>query len=55
MTIALHGGKFYNSYGSVVVALGHVGAIMLIVQSGALELADADDWRPWGEWRYRIT
>ena len=32
----LHGGEFYNAYGSVVVALGHVGAIMLIVQSGAL-------------------
>ncbi len=32
----LHGGKFYNAYGSVVVALGHVGLIMLIVQSGAL-------------------
>ena len=33
----LHGGKFYNSYGSVVVALGHVGMLMLIVQSGALD------------------
>jgi uncharacterized protein len=32
----LHGGKFYNSYGSVIVALGHVGMVMLIVQSGAL-------------------
>ena len=32
----LHGGKFYNAYGSVVVALGHVGLLMLIVQSGAL-------------------
>ena len=32
----LHGGKFYNPYGSVVVALGHVGLLMLIVQSGAL-------------------
>ena len=32
----LHGGKFYNSFGSVVVALGHVGLLMLIVQSGAL-------------------
>ena len=27
--------KFYNSFGSVVVALGHVGLLMLIVQSGA--------------------
>jgi uncharacterized protein len=33
---SLHGGKFYNAYGSVVVALGHVGLLMLIVQSGAL-------------------
>ncbi len=32
----LHGGNFYNAYGSVVVALGHVGVIMLIVQSGAI-------------------
>ncbi len=32
----LHGGKFYNSFGSVVVALGHVGLLMLIVQSGVL-------------------
>jgi uncharacterized protein len=31
-----HGGKFYNAFGSVVVALGHVGLVMLIVQSGAL-------------------
>jgi uncharacterized protein len=33
---SMHGGKFYNSFGSVVVALGHVGFMMLIVQSGAL-------------------
>jgi uncharacterized protein len=32
----LHGGMFYNLYGSLVVALGHVGLLMLIVQSGAL-------------------
>ena len=32
----LHGGIFYNAFGSLVVALGHVGLIMLIVQSGAL-------------------
>ncbi len=32
----LHGGKFYNSYGSVVVALGHVCLLILIVKSGAL-------------------
>jgi uncharacterized protein len=32
----LHGGEFYNSYGSVVVALGHVGMLILIVKSGAL-------------------
>lgn len=30
------GGMFFNAYGSIVVALGHVGAMMLIVQSGAL-------------------
>jgi len=32
----MHGGVFYNAFGSVVVALGHVGLLMLIVQSGAL-------------------
>src|SRR5262249_53366290 len=32
----LHGGLFYNAFGSVVVALGHVGLMMLIVQSGSL-------------------
>jgi uncharacterized protein len=32
----LHGGVFYNAFGSLVVALGHVGLVMLIVQSGAL-------------------
>ena len=30
---------FYNYFGSLVVALGHVGMLMLIVQSGALKLA----------------
>jgi len=32
----LRGGVFYNAFGSLVVALGHVGLIMLIVQDGAL-------------------
>jgi uncharacterized protein len=32
----MRGGIFYNVFGSIVVALGHVGLIMLIVQSGAL-------------------
>jgi uncharacterized protein len=32
----MHGGIFYNAFGSLVVALGHVGLIMLIVQSGAI-------------------
>ena len=32
----LHGGIFYNAFGSVIVALGHVGALMLIIESGAL-------------------
>ena len=32
----IHGGIFYNAFGSLIVALGHVGLIMLIVQSGAL-------------------
>ena len=32
----MHGGIFYNAFGSLVVALGHVGLLMLIVQSGAL-------------------
>ena len=32
----LQGGVFYNAFGSLIVALGHVGLIMLIVQSRAL-------------------
>jgi uncharacterized protein len=36
MSYELHGGGFYNMFGSLVVALGHVGLLMLIVQSGAL-------------------
>jgi uncharacterized protein len=32
----LNGGIFFNLYGSVLVALGHVGALMLIYQAGAL-------------------
>ena len=32
----MHYGVFYNVFGSLVVALGHVGLLMLIVQSGAL-------------------
>jgi uncharacterized protein len=32
----VHGGVFYNAFGSLIVALGHVGLLMLIVQSGAL-------------------
>jgi uncharacterized protein len=30
------GGIFYNYFGSVIVALGHVGALMLIYQAGVL-------------------
>jgi uncharacterized protein len=33
----MHGGMFYNAFGSIIVALGHVGVMMLIVQSGAIE------------------
>ncbi len=32
----LHGGIFYNAFGSLIVVMGHVGMLMLIVQSGAL-------------------
>jgi uncharacterized protein len=32
----LHGGIFLNFFGSVLVALGHVGALMLIYKAGAL-------------------
>jgi uncharacterized protein len=35
-TYEMHGGLYYNFFGSMVVALGHVGLVMLIVQSGAL-------------------
>jgi uncharacterized protein len=33
----LHGGEFLNGFGSIIVAMGHVGLIMLIVQSGAIQ------------------
>ena len=36
----MHGGVFYNVFGSLVVALGHVGLLMLIVQVGRADLAD---------------
>ena len=32
----MHGGILYNVFGSLVVAMGHVGLLMLIVQSGAI-------------------
>jgi uncharacterized protein len=32
----MHGGILYNLFGSLVVALGHVGMLMLIVQSGVI-------------------
>jgi uncharacterized protein len=32
----IHGGVLYNVFGSIVVALGHVGVLMLIVRSGAI-------------------
>jgi uncharacterized protein len=32
----LHGGMLYNAFGSIIVALGHVGLVMLIIQSGAI-------------------
>jgi uncharacterized protein len=32
----VHGGVLFNLFGSLVVALGHVGLLMLIVQSGAI-------------------
>ncbi len=35
-TYMMHGGLFYNFFGSLVVALGHVGMLMLVVQSGAI-------------------
>ncbi len=33
--LVMSGGILYNAFGSLVVALGHVGLLMLIVQSGA--------------------
>ncbi len=30
------GGFLYNGFGSIIVAMGHVGAMMLVIQSGAL-------------------
>jgi uncharacterized protein len=33
----IHGAILYNLFGSLVVALGHVGVLMLIVQSGAID------------------
>ena len=35
----IHGGIFYNLFGSLVVALGHVGLLMLIVQERRARLA----------------
>jgi uncharacterized protein len=35
--VFFNGGLFYNLFGSIVVALGHVGLMMLIVQSGAIQ------------------
>lgn len=32
----LHGGFLYNLFGSLVVAMGHVGLVMLIVKAGAI-------------------
>jgi uncharacterized protein len=32
----LHGGVFFNFYGSILVAFGHVGALMLIFKAGLL-------------------
>jgi uncharacterized protein len=32
----LHGGELYNDLGSLVVAMGHVGLLVLIVKAGAL-------------------
>jgi uncharacterized protein len=37
MDYKMEGGDFYNMFGSLVVAAGHVGLLMLIVQSGALK------------------
>jgi len=34
--LIMHGGVFYNAFGSFVVALGHVGMLMLVVQSGMI-------------------
>jgi uncharacterized protein len=36
MQYALHGGMLYNAFGSIIVAMGHVGLVMLIIQSGAI-------------------
>jgi uncharacterized protein len=33
----LHGGVFYNIFGSLIVAMGHVGLLMVIVKSGAFD------------------
>jgi len=34
--LIMHGGIYYNAFGSLVVALGHVGMLMLVVQSGVI-------------------
>jgi uncharacterized protein len=34
--LIMRGGIFYNAFGSFVVALGHVGMLMLVVQSGVI-------------------
>jgi uncharacterized protein len=36
MSYEMHGGMLYNYFGGMIVALGHVGMLMLVVQSGVL-------------------
>ena len=49
----MHGGIFYNVFGSLVVALGHVGLIMLIVQSGRARAGSPAGWPRWAGWHSR--
>jgi len=37
ITYQMHGGFFYNYYASLFVVMGHIGTLMLIVQSGAIK------------------
>ena len=51
----MHGGLYYNFFGSLVVALGHVGHADADRAERSPVLAHRSGWRPSGEWHSPIT